>query len=622
MCSALAVDACKQGEGTVKVNKLSFTGLHAVKVSELRGVLATAASSKFPWRAKHYFSRTDFEADLKRIPAFYHDRGYPDAKVRSFDVTLNNAQDAVNITLDIDEGQPVIVQAIEFNGFDAVPAKHLASLKQRIPLKVNAALDLALAQATRETALDELKDHGYPYASVTLTKRQGNDARSQILTLTATPGTLAHYGAITIEGNHKVSNHVIERQLLFRPGSLFRLSEIQSSQRRLFDLQTFHFANIVPNVGEGQEPAVVPMKVTVTESKPRQVNFGVGYGSEEKLRGTIDWRNVNFMGGARMLELQSKYSSLSKGVRMNFREPYVFSPHYDALSSIEYWHDAEPSYTLNTEGGRVVFERAVARPGPYSQRVATTTMSMTYTNEYQNYRVSQEALSTPSFTKTLISLGLNPLTGEGHGDLSSIAFDTQRSTADSTVNAQHGYTVNLHLEQSGRELGGSFEFVETILEGRYYLPLPGGAELAVRARGGSIGSIGGPNLQVPFFRRYWLGGATSLRGWGLFEVAPLANGLPIGGHTVYENSLEVHVPIWGNLSGVLFEDDGNVWNNAWAFNLGDLRYDVGPGLRYQTPIGPIRIDLGYQLNPIAGLLVNGAPQTRRYRIHFSIGQAF
>ena len=91
---------------------------------------------------------------------------------------------------------------------------------------------------------------------------------------------------------------------------------------------------------------------------------------------------------------------------------------------------------------------------------------------------------------------------------------------------------------------------------------------------------------------------------------------------MFESSTEFRVPVWGDLSAVLFFDAGNVWNNAWDFNLSDLRRDVGPGLRYMTPIGPIRVDLGYQLNPIPGLLIDGKPQTRRFRFHFSIGQAF
>jgi outer membrane translocation and assembly module TamA len=85
---------------------------------------------------------------------------------------------------------------------------------------------------------------------------------------------------------------------------------------------------------------------------------------------------------------------------------------------------------------------------------------------------------------------------------------------------------------------------------------------------------------------------------------------------------ELRAMLHGNLGGVLFLDGGNVWADSFGFKLNDLRYAIGPGLRYQTPIGPIRFDVGWQLNPIPGLQVNGEPQTRRWRLHFSIGQAF
>src|SRR5207248_4408538 len=132
--------------------------------------------------------------------------------------------------------------------------------------------------------------------------------------------------------------------------------------------------------------------------------------------------------------------------------------------------------------------------------------------------------------------GLDPLNGKARGVLSSVDLDFHRSTADNTLNARSGYTVDTHLEQAGRTLRGDYEFVETILEGRYYVALGQRAVVAVKVRGGSIGAPSGENLKVPFFRRYWLGGATSLRGWGRFDVAPLFSGLPIGGHTMAESS--------------------------------------------------------------------------------------
>ena len=82
------------------------------------------------------------------------------------------------------------------------------------------------------------------------------------------------------------------------------------------------------------------------------------------------------------------------------------------------------------------------------------------------------------------------------------------------------------------------------------------------------------------------------------------------------------MPIWRNFSGVAFVDVGNVWTNAWTFQLQELRYDIGPGIRYNTPVGALRVDVGFQLNPIPGLLVNGKPEPRHFRVHFSIGQSF
>jgi outer membrane protein assembly factor BamA len=128
---------------------------------------------------------------------------------------------------------------------------------------------------------------------------------------------------------------------------------------------------------------------------------------------------------------------------------------------------------------------------------------------------------------------------------------------------------------------------------------------------------------VPFSKKYFLGGANGPRGWGRFEVSPLStSGLPLGGNSMFLFSSELRGDLRGSVGAVLFLDAGNVWENAWSIDLGELRYAVGPGLRIRTPFGPIRLDVGYQLNPIPGLIIDGEPQTRRFRLHFSIGQAF
>jgi outer membrane protein assembly complex protein YaeT len=624
VASLAGLAGCIESKGAIKVTAFKLNGVKAVKSGQIKSVLATSASSKLPWGAKRYFQREQFEADLKRIVAFYKDRGYPDAKVPSFDVKMNDRQDAVAISIDIDEGQPIVVERVEYQGFEALRPARLDDLKGRLPLKTGAPLDRALAQASRESALDLLKDTGYPYASVRLTESPGGGERSRVLTLSATPGVQARYGEVEIIGNSSVSDNVVRRQLTVRPGRLFRLSQLQESQRRLYDLETFDFANVDTNVAEGQQPAIVPIKTVLTEGKHRKVNFGVGYGSEEKARVSADWRHVNFFGGARTLQLEGQYSSINRGVRTNFKQPSLFGPRNQLVLRAQSWRTDEPAYELNTNGGRVTFEHRFPRRGPLSQRTTDTTLAVSYTDEYQSYTVSEEALRTPGFLKNLLALGLDPLNGQAKGWLSSIAVDMHRSTADSTVNAKSGYLVDTHVELAGNQLGGDYEFTEAIFEGRYYFPIVRDrAIIAVKARAGAIGTIGtDTNLGVPFYRRYFLGGAQSLRGWGRFEVSPLFDGVMVGGHTMFESSAEVRVPVWGNLSAVLFADAGNVWQSAWNFDLNDLRYDIGPGVRYLTPIGPIRADVGFQLNPIPGLLINGKPETRHFRFHFSIGQAF
>src|SRR5207245_674518 len=245
------------------------------------------------------------------------------------------------------------------------------------------------------------------------------------------------------------------------------------------------------------------------------------------------------------------------------------------------------------------------------------------TSEHDSSAIDPSVRSNPTQRNSLIALGLDPTTDSQNGTLNAFGFDFQHSTADNLLNAHRGIQFAFHTEEAGRVVPGTFNYYAFSADGRHYQRL--GSDkyvLASRLQIGNIRPYGNAQSNVPFSKRYFLGGATSIRGWGRYEVSPLSDGLPIGGDSMLAWSEEVRAIIRGNFGAVVFLDAGNVWADSLGYKLNDLRYAVGPGLRYQTPIGPIRFDFGYQLNPTPDLVVNGTPNFRRWRLHFSIGQAF
>jgi outer membrane translocation and assembly module TamA len=307
-------------------------------------------------------------------------------------------------------------------------------------------------------------------------------------------------------------------------------------------------------------------------------------------------------------------------VKADLSQSYFLKPHLSLGFSAQAWNTREVLYSADTVGGRVTLRhQADAR--------ARNTWALTFVDEYQTSTATEEALANPEFRDDLIALGLDPTDGKQAGTLIGFELDVTRNTTRNRLDPRQGYSAALHLEQAGGWLPGSYDFYLAALDVRQYTSFGRRVVLANRLQTGSIDGIGqgltvDDTSSVPFSRRYFLGGSTSLRGWGRLEVSPLSGGLPIGGLTMLEMNSELRLAISRNISVVAFIDAGNAWERSWQFELDDLRAAVGPGLRYRTPIGPVRADVGYQLTPIDGLLIDGEPEKRHWRVHFSIGQAF
>jgi outer membrane protein assembly complex protein YaeT len=606
--------------GTAQVSSITFRGNNAIDAGSLKTVIASQANSILPFSRPHYFDRTEFERDLKRLEAYYADHGYPHARVTGVDVKLNKTKDQVDITINISEGQPAIIESIAFEGLDAIPPDHLAKLKAQVPFAPGDPRDQTLILAAHDMAVNELKDHGFPYGTVKIVERPGSGPDRVQLALVADTGPSAVFGAVHIEGTESVDENVIRRELTFHEGGQYRLSEITESQRRLYGLELFQFANITPRLPEDRAPQV-PVVVTVVEGKHRRLQLSAGYGSEEKARGRINWRHVNFTGGARTLDTEAKWSSLEQGFRGAFTEPYLFAPGLSLQLQGSSWWESEPAYTQRSSGGRLVFTKQLSRGGAGVITSVHNEVRVSLINERENYAIADSALQDLTLRDQFIALGLDPTTGKGSGTLSAIEIDFDHDTSGQPLDPRKGYRFSTHLETADSWLGGSFRYNELAGEARHYLPIGKRVVWANRVKAASL--LGQDGSKIPFFKRYFVGGSTSVRGWGRYQVSPLSPaGLPIGGRSMADVSTEGRFPLSGKFSGVLFVDGGNVWAEAANIQTSGLRWAAGPGVRYDTPIGPIRVDLGIQLNPIPGLVINGSPERRRWRVHFSIGQAF
>jgi outer membrane protein insertion porin family/translocation and assembly module TamA len=418
---------------------------------------------------------------------------------------------------------------------------------------------------------------------------------------------------VEIAGNESVSARVIERQVTYKPGDLYRRSVVQDTQRRLYGMELFQFVNVEALNPEQRDPEV-RTRITVAEGKHQRVNFGVGYGTEEHGRVDGEYHHVNFLGAARSAGAHARYSSLDRGLRIDFNQPYFFTPHNSLGGEAVQWYTYTPAYRSVVSGGKAMLTH---------KQSPQLSWAVSMTSERNTSTITALVRDDPTLRDDLIALGLDPDTLEQRGTLNAVGFDLQHSTADNLLNASRGYQVAFHAEAAGKYLPGTYNYTAVSVDGRHYLPLTDRLIVANRVQLGNINAAGDDPSQVPFAKKYFLGGAGNVRGWGRYEVSPLSrSGLPIGGNTLFAFSSEARMTLRGNFGGVLFVDGGNVWADDWTIKVGDLRYAIGPGLRYQTPIGPVRFDIGYQLNPIEGLIIDGAEQKRRWRVHFSIGQAF
>jgi translocation and assembly module TamA len=505
-----------------------------------------------------------------------------------------------------DNLRPIIVDSVRYEGFDVLPAAARERLEGELQIRAGEELTGDIEQKAGDRAVEILQNNGYPYGQVAIAKEPVGATHTRV-TIRAEPGTLGYFGRIDIAGNRRVDDVIIRRRLAYAPGDLFRRSAIERTQQRIGALGLFKSVEIRAQDITNQ-PAEIPTLITVQEQNPWQWNLSLDYAAGDRLGFDGRVSNLNFFGAARRLDLHGRVSAIERTGDV-------------ALTQTEAWH---PSLSLSLQARqREIDERAffvMSRGGQASvgwqwTRALATTFSYA-----------------AAFERSDVDETLSPLLGLQDGMLNAWSVDVDHRRAAAQPTSGLGVTsldtpttqlLSAHVEQAGGWMPGTFHYFNLIGDARHYrYALDDRLVFASRLRYGAI-EPASVEADIPFLKRFFLGGPDEMRGWGVFELSPLSeSGEPVGGKSLFTATGEVRVRVIPRVTAAVFVEAGSVWQDPWTLRFRDLLYDAGPGLRLQTPFGLLRIDMGYQLKVLPGLRIDGEPQKSRWRFNFGIGEAF
>jgi len=576
-----------------RIEEVVIQGNSSFSSSDLQEYAFIATPSWFQENimdAEPSFYTEGLEAQVyTQVKNYYQKEGFLQVHVSKPIVKLDDENRAATLEIAIEENKPVLVGEMRVAFTDSAPAGSINfdSLLTASDISWNLEAGVRFRDETATKDQSELSTifarNGYPYARVTpeLNVLPGDTVVDILWRID--PRGRSTFGAVKLEGNNKTPDDVILYRLDFQPGEVYDISKVRRSQRDIFNLSVFYGVNCKAQLGGG-EPDVVPITVRVQEAPTITTRFGVGYGKEDKFRvfGNLQW--LRFLGGARSIEFFAKHSALEPyHLSITFTQPdfpfrlvkFVLNPY--ALKEVE------PAYTATRLGTNVALKR------DFFENLEVST---TFTYERVDQLLSAEGSVNDSYRKSSVALlFLN--------DASRPLFDPIRGW---NVSGGVSYTRILKFDST---------FFKTGVDVRRYFDPFGGTIIAAKLKSSIIFPIG--DGKVPLEERLYSGGATSVRGFPRSSLGPLdANGIPTGGNTLFEASLEARIPIFGILGLAAFCDAGNVWQEPATYRLSELRYAAGAGIRLKTPVGPLRFD-------VATPIFEGGGEIEYY---FTLGHAF
>jgi len=582
------------GDSVYTVTRIRIVGTTSVAKSTVRDAMLTRVPPWYtPWKRwldPPLFNASLLRADLQRITARLREAGYYEATV-AHDLRVDGRKLAIEIT--IDEGLRILVKSVDLEVEDFVPTlSEDAALHDEIVLEPGAPFTQAGYDAGRDRLDLTLRTGGFAYARVEKNAVVDTESHEATIRYRVTRGIPAVFGEPFVEGNDQVAARLIRREIAFSPGDPFDPKKLDETQARIFGLRLFRSVVVRPR-NLAAVSGTVDVAVTVVEGPRRELTAGIGYGIEDEFRGQLRWQHNDFFGGGRQLGFRLKGSAIEQAVEGEFRQPYFLHPQQTFIAPLTQVRDDEPGFTV----ARIRFAPRVER-----KLLPQLHLAVGYNIEYDD--LSDVPDSTIERLDEYV----------GRGIVSSLTGVLERNTTVDLLDPREGSILNLTVEQAGGPWQGAYSFYRAVLDAKKYLPLPGRRTLAGRLRFGT-GDGFGQSDDLPLFRRFFAGGITSTRGYDRHLVGPLNGGhKPVGGRSLIEGSVELRTPLYGPLGGVVFFDVGEVRRKPASYSVGDLMFGAGVGARYQTIVGPLRVDLGFPFEP--------PPGEPHWQVHFSIGQAF
>lgn len=583
-------------EGTkVLIDEIVFEGNQALKTKKLSAAMQTKQRWIWSWiTGRGTYKAEQVEYDLDLLTALYYDRGYMDVKIKQPQIRMVDNDKYMKLLIEIDEGNQYQTGELRVAGDLIKPRNELES---HLTFKEG---DVFSRTALRNSVLaltDIYADQGYANVNVVPLTSKDPETRKIHLKLDIEQGELIHIEKIIIRGNTITRDKVIRRELSLIEGDLYSASKIKSSRNRLRNLGYFEETNVSTSPGSSSNTNM--LDVEVTEQPTGSFTIGAGYSSVDQFIAQGSISQGNFMGYGVKLKASATLGGASQLYTVGLTDPYFLDTRwtagFDLYKTERDWTD----FSEKATGGAL---KAGHPFGLYSRGLVT------YRYEEKDiFDVSEAA----SFTIEQ---------QEGSSILSSVTGTLIRNTTDYRQDPSRGGVTAFSAEYAG--LGGTDKFAKFDFSHRHFFPLFWKTVLSLNADIGYVAKTS--DAEIPISEKYFLGGLRSVRGFDTRELGPMDPAVPavpavldpldpsaivtpavpakvasfVGGEKSAYFNLEFLFPISEQykLKGLFFVDGGNAWRENEDY-FSDLRYSAGYGIRWTSPLGPLRFEWGYNLDP-------------------------